>query len=187
MWLGAVNGLLNKTLKTFFLPKHNYVMEDWECEPKENCNDNAILFKGLLSSWLGNTALIVPSTFDTIIPKLQSSAQAAAASCTGYNNNTCGVRWYQYSWDGWMGMEEEISASNVLSLNLIPFMNRVAKAPLTSLTGGNSTSNPNAGMTSPPRVQEAPITTEDKVGAAILTAVFAGGWIGLISWMIDGK
>lgn len=160
-------------------------MEDWECEPQENCNNNDVLFKGLLSTWLGYTALIVPSTYDTIMPKLQSSAQGAAASCAGPNND-CGVRWYQSQWDGKIGMEEEISVSNVLSVNLIPFENRVLKAPLTSFTGGNSSSNPNAGMNHPTGMQQAPITTGDKAGAGILTALFVGGWIALISWMILG-
>lgn len=169
----------------FFPESNGGIFEEVTCEPREICNDNEILFKGLVSSWLSFTALLVPSTYNTILPKLQTSATAAALSCTGNNNNTCGVRWYQSKWDGWTGMEEEISATNIFVANLIPFINR---APVTSITGGNSTSNPTAGLGGPNPGQEqlAQITTGDRAGAGIVTALFVIGWISLIGWTILG-
>lgn len=160
-------------------------MEEVECEPSESCNDNELLFKGLVSSWLSFTALLVPSTFNNIVPKLQTSAQAAAKSCTGHNNNTCGVQWYKSTYDGWIGMEEEISATNIFVANLIQFD---ASGPVTSTTGGNSSSNPTAGEndTSSTTNTESAITTGDRAGAGILTAVFILGWVGLMSWTIMG-
>lgn len=94
-------------------------MSEVLCEPNEVCNDNKILFKGLVSGWLAFVALLVPSTYDEILPKLQASAQGAAASCSGMSNNTCGVRWHESKWDGWVGMEEQISATDVLSSVLV--------------------------------------------------------------------
>lgn len=155
------------------------------CEPSEACNDNEILFKGLVSGWLSFTALLAPFTFDTILPKLQTSAQAAAKSCTGHNNNTCGVRWYQSDYDGWIGMEEEISATNIFVANLINFQ---TYAPVTSTTGGNSTSNPTAGTNDTGSITYnlSTITTADRAGAGILAVIFILGWVGLMGWTVMG-
>lgn len=169
--------------RTFY--PHGNILEDITCEPREICNNNEILFKGLTSQWLAYVAVLVPSTADKIWPKLQSSGTAAAASCTGQNNNTCGVRWYQSKWDGWTGMEEQISASQVFSANLLKYSSSVG--PVTSKTGGNSKSNPNAGeQTSDNKPTYSPITGGDKAGASILTIVFVGGWVGLGVFMMLG-
>lgn len=161
-------------------------MEDITCEPREICNNNEILFKGLFSSWLAYTALLVPSTYERILPKLETSIQAAAKSCTGHNNNTCGVRWYMSKWDGWTGMEEQISASNIFSSYLIKYEHG-GKGPVTSTTGGNSTSDPNAGAESADdKNKPKPITTGDKAGAGILTVLFVAGWAGLMGFMFIG-
>lgn len=173
---------MNTTFTNFFLT--GGIIEDYYCEPAETCNNNEILFKGLTSTWLSMTAVLVPSTFDSIIAKLQTSAQAAAASCTGHSNGTCGVRWYKSVWDGWMGMEEQISVTKVFTANLVNF-NKTA--PVTSTTGGNSTSNPTAGESdTTASTQTTTITTADKAGAGIVTAVFVTGWIGLMAFMILG-
>lgn len=137
--------------------------------------------------WLANVALLVPSTYDTILPKLQSSAVGAAESCSGNGNNTCGVRWYGGKWDGKIGMEEDISATNVFSVAMLPFVNKDTKKPVSSATGGDSKSDPNAGKgkdTGEPVY--APITTGDKAGAGILTVVFVGAVIGAIVFMFTG-
>ncbi|KAJ5691762.1 Mannan endo-1-6-alpha-mannosidase DCW1 [Penicillium macrosclerotiorum] len=184
-WLTAVNGLMNKTFDKFFPTSNGGIFEEVVCEPSESCNDNEILFKGLVSSWLSFTALIVPSTYSTILPYLQTSATAAAKSCTGHNNNTCGVRWYKSTYDGWMGMEEQISATNIFVANMIQFD---SSAPVTSTTGGNSTSDPTAGENDTTTSSEttSKITTGDKAGAGILTVVFVVGWVGLMSWTVLG-
>ncbi|KAJ5910692.1 Mannan endo-1-6-alpha-mannosidase DCW1 [Penicillium tannophilum] len=181
VWLEAVDGLLNKTFEHFL---NDDILEEKLCEPTEVCNDNEILFKGLVSSWLSFTALLVPSTYDTILPVLQTSGQAAAKSCTGHDNNTCGVRWYKSAYDGWIGMEEEISATNIFVANMIAFD---SSAPVTSSTGGNSTSDPTAGENdTSTSTTESAITTGDKAGAGILTVVFVSGWVGLMTWTILG-
>ncbi|KAJ5296246.1 uncharacterized protein N7443_007139 [Penicillium atrosanguineum] len=185
VWLTAVNGLMNQTFDHFFPESNGGIFEEVVCEPSEVCNDNEILFKGLVSSWLAFTALLVPSTYDTILAKLQTSATAAALSCTGHNNNTCGIRWYKSEYDGWIGMEEEISASNIFLANMIPY---VSKSPVTSSTGGNSTSNPTAGEndTSSDTTSTTTITTGDRAGAGILTAIFIAAWVALMGWTVMG-
>jgi mannan endo-1,6-alpha-mannosidase len=176
---------MNETFEHFFPDSNGGIFEEVTCEPAENCNNNEILFKGLVSSWLSFTALLVPSTFDTILPKLQTSAKAAALSCTGHDNSTCGVRWYKSEYDGWIGMEEEISATNIFVANMINF---ASTAPVTSTTGGNSTSNPTAGEndTSSGTETYSTISTGDRAGAGILTAIFVAGWVGLMGWTVLG-
>lgn len=169
-----MNGLLNVTLDKFFPTKYGgEIMSEITCEPKEVCNNNEIIFKGLLSMWLAFTALIVPSTYDSILPKLQGSAVAAAKACTGHNNNTCGVRWYTEKWDGWSGLEEQMSVTSILAANLISMEGDMA--PVTATTGGNSSSDPSAGSGSKDDggTVETEITTGDRVGAVFVTIALA--------------
>ena len=176
---------MNQTFDHFFPESNGGIFEEVVCEPSEVCNDNEILFKGLVSSWLAFTALLVPSTYDTILAKLQTSATAAALSCTGHDNNTCGISWYKSEYDGWIGMEEEISASNIFLANMIPY---VSKSPITSSTGGNSTSNPTAGEndTSSDTTSTTTISTGDRAGAGILTVIFITAWVALMGWTVLG-
>ncbi|OJJ42769.1 hypothetical protein ASPZODRAFT_136911 [Penicilliopsis zonata CBS 506.65] len=186
-WLDAVEGLLNVTLEKFFPAKHGgEIMSEILCEPTEVCNDNEIIFKGLLSGWLMLTAYLVPSTYDTILPKLQGSAKGAAGSCSGYSNDTCGVRWWNSSWDGWIGLEEQMSATSIFFANMLPFLDSSTAAPVTSTTGGNSTSDPSAGTTdtTDDDTTTSAITTGDKVGAAFLTSGLIGAWVVMIAWML---
>ncbi|KAH8690690.1 putative mannan endo-1,6-alpha-mannosidase DCW1 precursor [Talaromyces proteolyticus] len=186
-WLGPVNGLTNSTLSTFASATYNNTLADWECETTEVCNNNEIIFKGLVAGWLAFTAIVVPSTYNTIMPTLKTSAESAADACTGYGNNTCGVRWSIKSWDGWIGLEESMSATNIFWANLVPY--NITSGPVTSTTGGNSTSNPGAGTgDNTGNMYQAPaITTADKAGAGILTALYAAGIIGGVYWLVTGE
>lgn len=160
------------------------ILYETHCEPQGRCNYNEMLFKGIVSSWLSFTAQLVPSTYNRILPILRTSAQAAAKSCSGNDNNTCGLTWYESKFDGWTGMEEEIIAANIFVANLIAFNNT---GPVTSTTGGNSTSNPNAGESHKSSGSvEKPITTADRAGAGILTALCVLSSAGLLAFTIIG-
>ncbi|KAJ5632753.1 Mannan endo-1-6-alpha-mannosidase DCW1 [Penicillium lividum] len=185
-WETRVNGLLKRTLNKFAPDSNGGILEEFVCEPSEECNNNEVLFKGLVSSWLAFTAMLVPSTWDTILPKLQTSASAAALSCTGHDNNTCGVRWYLSTYDGYMTMEQEISATNVFVANLIAFEK---SAPVTSTTGGNSTSDVTAGdndTAATTTETSSTITSGSRAGAGILTVVLVSGWVAIMGWVVWG-
>ncbi|KAJ6150861.1 mannan endo-1-6-alpha-mannosidase [Penicillium chermesinum] len=186
-WLEVVHGILGSIFKIFF-PKG--IMYDPDCEIAQNCNNNEVLFKGEVVTWMALTALMIPDLYDEIMPKLKNSAVGAAASCSGLGNNSCGVRWYQSKFDGHHSMEAEISSSCVLSVNMLPFVDRDKKKPLNIHKGGNSKSDPNAGNLKDNDDAAAaalsPITTGDKAGAAILTVAFIGGWLGLAAFMFIG-
>jgi mannan endo-1,6-alpha-mannosidase len=178
------------TIDLFVPTSYNNVLTEISCEPTEICNRNEILFKGLVSGWLAFIALIVPSTYDTILPHLQNSAQGAAESCTGAGNDTCGIKWYTGDWDDEIGLEEQMSALNVFWSNLISMPNSSAYAPVTSRTGGNSTSNPSAGTgdsSSSTGTTTTAVTTGQKAGAAILTIVVASGILGSVYFAVSGS
>lgn len=149
------------------------MITDWTCEASSRCyvDANGPLFKGLTVSWLSDIALIIPELKEKILPKLQVSAKGAANSCTGNNENLCGNHWYG-GYDEQNSMENAISGSQIMSAVMLKFLGDSSK-PVSTATGGNGSSDPNSGTrkTSGPETL-APITTADKAGAGILTAVF---------------
>lgn len=60
--------------------------------------------------------------------------------------------------------------------------------PLTSSTGGNSTSDPGAGSDAPHNPDDEfkrnPITTADRAGAAVLTIIVIGAIVGISVWIV---
>ena len=136
-------------------------------------------------SWLADIALLVPALKEKILPRLQVSAEGAAKSCTGGGQNLCGNRWYG-GYDGQNSMENAISGSQIMSAVMLKFLDPSSN-PVSTTTGGNGTSNPNAGTG---QTQEAaplrPITTADKAGAGILAVVFVASMIGGAAFMFTG-
>ena len=75
-WQARVEGLL-QAVKIFF-NKAN-IMYEAACEPVGNCNTDQLSFKAYLSRWMAATAKVAPFTHDTILPLLQTSAQAPSS------------------------------------------------------------------------------------------------------------
>jgi mannan endo-1,6-alpha-mannosidase len=121
----------------------NSIMFEVACEPQGNCNNDQKSFKAYLSRWIAQTIKIAPWTKSSLLPYLQTSAQAAAKSCTGPGNggNTCGVSWLTGTYDGDYGPGQQMSALEVIQANLL---DNVA-GPVSNLTGGTSTGNNLAG------------------------------------------
>ena len=163
-------------------------MSEVTCEPNQKCDRNQSCFKAFLSTWLGFMTSIAPYTADEIIPKLQASALGAAKQCSGGDDKKhCGRRWYQDEWDGFKGLEEQMSALGIFSTQMITQNQQKSQAPLTSNTGGTSESDPNAGggnQTESEKLRE--ITTGDRAGAGVVTVVFVCGWIGAVTFMLWG-
>jgi len=187
-WSAAVGGLLNVSFSTFFPSKYgSNTMSEVACEVNMKCDRNQDCFKGFLSLWMAFTTYLVPWTKDLIIPKLQGSANAAAKQCSGGNGGTfCGRRWWQSTWDGTQSLEEQMSATSIFTANLF---DKTGGGPVTSKTGGTSKSNPGVGGAGSnsdqgnPTVLK-PITTGDKAGAGILTALVLGSLLGTSFWLV---
>lgn len=171
-------------LETFFSEADGGIFQEISCEKANQCDLNQILFKGVTSSWLLFTALLAPGTYDKIMPKLEKSAVAAAKSCSGKDSKACGVKWFTSTYDGTSGMEQQISTSDVITATLARFKHSES-GPVTSKTGGNSSSNPDAGKKdngNPNQLR--PITTGDRVGAGFVTLAIIGVWTSGIFWLV---
>lgn len=154
------------------------------CERNGLCDHDQRSFKGYLARWMGFAMLTAPWTRETIMPRLRASAVAAAKQC-GPGKNGCGLRWWQGGVnDGQVGVGEQMSALETIQNLLI---DQVA-GPVGETTGGTSKNDPTAGTeVGNLEVEHDPITTADRAGAGILTALvlaflFAGG-----AWLITGE
>jgi mannan endo-1,6-alpha-mannosidase len=128
------------------------------------------------------TTKVAPWTADQILPLLASSAQAAALSCSGGNGSpvVCGTKWTTGAYDGVTGVGQQMSALEVIQSNLI----KKVSGPVSNSTGGTSQGDPSAGTgpSSAPVNVPGAITTKDKAGAGILTAIvlialLGGGYV----------
>jgi mannan endo-1,6-alpha-mannosidase len=190
IWEQRLNGLVNRTIDVFF---PNGIATEVTCELATNiqCTTDQLSFKGYLHRWLAASTQIAPQIHDTIMATLRTSAAAAAKSCAGGDNGRqCGFRWNTGGYDGLTGAGQEMSALGAISSLLVD--EEEVTPPLTSKTGGNSTGNAAAGQD--PNVLEPlpPVTTGERAGASILTAVvltfFAAVWIFQNTrWMEGGR
>jgi mannan endo-1,6-alpha-mannosidase len=169
-------------LKTFF--PTDGIFQEVSCEKINNCNLNEILFKGVTSTWLSFTAMLVPETNSKIMPLLEKSAVAAGKSCSGKDSAVCGIQWHINKYDDTSGMEQQVSASDVILASMAQFSS--TNGPVTAKTGGNSTSNPNAGENEDLNPGPRPMTTGDRVGAAFVTLTILAAWLVSIIWLSKG-
>ncbi|KAL2852108.1 glycosyl hydrolase family 76-domain-containing protein [Aspergillus pseudoustus] len=187
-WLNATTGLLAR-LEDYFFPKEygSNVISEVACEKLHTCNRNMLCFKGWTTMWMAYTAILVPQTRETIVPKLQGSATAIGKMCDGSSTlvpetNLCGNRWYQDSFDGIQGLEVQMAALGGITANLML---------LTGTTALTIDNNPNAQehYTDTSDDEATPgalpgITTADRVGSWMLTAIWGLGIAAASWWLI---
>jgi mannan endo-1,6-alpha-mannosidase len=134
-WKIPLDGLLSSTLTTFFSAG---IATEVICESLKTCNIDQRVFKALLANWLVDTILIAPYTSDSILPKITSSAEAAAKGCEGGH---CALIW------GANGGPDGISRNLGNDLSSLGFVQgllvRDVKGPaaggnVTGATGGGS-------------------------------------------------
>lgn len=144
-------------------------------------------FKAYLTRWMAATTKVAPYTYDTIMPVLKSSAQAAAKQCDGdTNGRTCGLSWSSGTWDGTKGVGQQMAAMSAIFVNLLPLED--VAPPLTNLTGGSSVGNANAGSQSVANPEALkPATGADRAGAGIVTTIILVGATGMFGWMSIGS
>lgn len=158
------------------------------CEPRGNCNNDQLSFKAYLSRFMAASTKWMPQLYDEFQPYFSASAQAAAQQCSGsalgLQGNVCGFRWTDGSnWDGTYGWGQEMSALEVIQANLI----QSSRHPVTQQAGGISKGNPSAGTQGDGTTTVVPlpeITTGDKAGAGIVTAVVLVGWLSAVWFML---
>ncbi|CUM63905.1 uncharacterized protein PRCAT00001493001 [Priceomyces carsonii] len=178
VWLTRTEEIIEASSYFF----NNSIMTESTCA-STTCNNDQRTFRSLFARCLGLTQMLAPSTADDIQNWLDTSASAAAQSCSGGTDGiTCGENWSVSGWDGVYGLGEQMSALEVILASIV----RQFPAPYNSSNGGSSISNVNAGTDSDDteNANELKITTRDKAGAGALTAIvlliISGGSI----WML---
>ncbi|CEL11698.1 hypothetical protein ASPCAL14797 [Aspergillus calidoustus] len=165
-WLNATTGLLGRPEKQFFLEDYGgNVISEESCERRHSCNRNMLCFKGWTVMWMAYTAML-------------GSAEAIGRRCDGKGRkNLCGLRWYQDTWDGIMGLEVQMAALGGITSNL---MLMSGEATLTIETNRNAEEHHlETSSDEDLRPGALPIiTTGDRVGAWILLGV--GVWGSLL-------
>ncbi|KAM4056730.1 glycosyl hydrolase family 76 protein [Hirsutella rhossiliensis] len=103
------------------------IMYEAACETVDKCNYDMITFKGYLSRFMWQTAVMLPSLRERIESYLVPSAEAAAAVCTGgKSGRECGMRWYTGSFDNKPGLGPQMCALETIQ----GLLSREADLPL---------------------------------------------------------
>ncbi|KAL4818059.1 glycosyl hydrolase family 76-domain-containing protein [Aspergillus spinulosporus] len=181
-WLRATTGLLARLETTFFPAEYDHnVMSEISCEKLHTCDRNMLCFKGWTAMWMALTANLVPQTRTTIVPKLQGSAVAIGRQCDGEDENLCGNRWYQDTWDGIKGLEVQMAALGGITSNLMLMTEATAKTIETNPDAKEQ--HLDTHNSDDPATLRA-ISTGDRVGSWILTAVWSLGILSAAWWLV---
>lgn len=180
-----LNGILGGVTKVFFNPETDIISEVG-CEPENNCNTDGLTFKSFTLRWLALAAQLAPSIATQVWPLISKSAAGAAQQCDGNGGSWCGYHWDTATWDQSTGVGQQMSALAAINANLIPVENLAA--PLTLDTGASSKGNAAAGTGTTTTTTGNPwltrkITTGDRAGAGILTALLLVYTIGGAYWL----
>lgn len=182
MWRARVDDILEMTRIFYTVPPVGPAdtMFEQACERPVTCNIDQRSFKAYFARFLALTVKMAPWTAARIMPRLRTSAVAAAAACSyGEDRNTCGMKWYVPEWDGLWGVGEQISALEVVQNTLV----HEAGVPVTQEEGGTSVGDPAAGSGGGPgrggggaadagwRMEMLQITGRQRAGAWVATAV----------------
>ncbi|GIZ39726.1 hypothetical protein CKM354_000309800 [Cercospora kikuchii] len=180
-WRERTQGMLEGAIKIFF---QGQIMYEVACEPSGNCNVDQQSFKAYLSRWMAATTKVAPWTHDTIVPLIAASAEAAAKTCTGgATGQFCGTKWTEGVFDGGMGVGQQMNALEVIQSNLIDLV----PGPLGNKTGASSKAgdlNVGLGGDKNPLAPPSAITTADRAGAGIISALVIVGLVGGAWWMV---
>lgn len=174
--------MLDSAARIFFYESTN-IMYEVACEPSGNCNLDQKSFKAYLARWMAATVKVAPWTHDTIMPLIRTSAVAAAKVCqpSASDGAICGSKWWDGTFDNNVGVGQQMSALEAIQSTLIDGVS----GPVGNKTGGTSVGDPNAGtggssIVNPPKE----ITTADRAGAGILSALVLVGILGGAWWMV---
>jgi mannan endo-1,6-alpha-mannosidase len=183
-WRERIDGLLNGSM-IFFTGDDKNIMTEVACEPVGRCNLDQQSFKAYLSRWMAASTKWAPWTYDRVKPLLESSAIAAASTCTGGDNGRmCGMKWNTKKWDNTTGVGQQMAAMEVVLANTI----QRSRAPVTDSDGGTSVGDPGAGSADIGRKDRAfpPVSAAEKAGAYMLTVLTIFGLIaGSVFVMLD--
>ncbi len=189
LWRDRTQKLLDRSIAFFGDPVTKILIEiSCETQVPPTCNTDMKSFKAYITRWMAATTKMAPFTYDQISEFLLINAKAAAAQCTGGpKGRECGLKWINGGqvgvWDGTTGVGEQMGALEVIQSTLI----RETVGPVTNDTGGTSVGDNDAG-TGAVDIKglywgEKEVSSKDRAGAGVLTAVMVVGIIAMLSWM----
>ncbi len=111
------------------------------CEPQNACTIDMHFYKGMFMRDLARTAQAAPSTADTILPLLKSSAQAVASAACTNANGSCGFSWTGDRKGNVQDLGSQYSALQAIQMNLAPGSGSSAA----TTSGSNGTASPSGG------------------------------------------
>lgn len=85
------------------------ILYERACELFNSCNVDQKTFKGIYIRSLAKTAVLVPDLKSKVQDLLDSTAKAAAESCSG-SDNACGLSWCKNGYDGDAGLPQQLNA-----------------------------------------------------------------------------
>lgn len=185
VWGSRVESILDMTRIFFTTPPFgpNDTMFEQACERPVTCNVDQRSFKAYFARFLALTVKMVPWTAPRIMPKLRTSAVAAAAACSyGEDKNTCGMKWYAPQWDGLYGIGEQISALEVIQNTLV----HEVGIPVTEDAGGTSVGDPAAGSYSGPNRGRnrgdgsSSMSIQEELAAGMTRKQMVGAWVATV-------
>ncbi|GKT93666.1 glycoside hydrolase family 76 protein [Colletotrichum tofieldiae] len=186
VWRSRIEKLTESIFINFFPNNTGYELA---CEGRKGqCTADMLSFKGYVHRWLSVVTQIAPFMKDKILPVLKDSTQAAVNQCTGgETGRVCGFYWNDRVFvdpavDKTSGAGEQMNVLAAVSSLLIESV----EPPATNTTGGISKGDPDAGSKSKDNIEPEPITTADRAGAGILTAIVLAGGLGTWGWMSFG-
>lgn len=182
--------LLTHLAKVFW--QDDMILREVTCEEVDKCggcltcNNDQQSFKAYFLRWCAVSAKWAPWMLDVMQPYFESTAQAVALSCDPSDPGAiCGQRWDTGSFFNQTGPGQQMCALSSMNTLLID----QARAPVTAKTGGTSKGDPSAGTAgdygedgvAPPL---GGITTADRAGAGVLTALVIVGMLCGTYWMV---
>ncbi|TQN68190.1 Mannan endo-1,6-alpha-mannosidase DCW1 [Colletotrichum shisoi] len=186
VWKGRIEKLTESLFLNFFPNNTGYELA---CEGRKGqCTADMLSFKGYVHRWLSVVTQIAPFMKEKILPVLRDSTQSAVNQCTGgATGRVCGFYWNDRVFvdpavDKTSGAGEQMNVLAAVSSLLIESV----EPPATNNTGGISKGDPDAGSKSKDNIEPEPISTADRAGAGILTAIVLAGGLGTWGWMSFG-
>ncbi|KAF2207213.1 glycoside hydrolase family 76 protein [Cercospora zeae-maydis SCOH1-5] len=177
VWKTRAQNIWNATTRNYFTGTNNMIMQE-VCEPPMKCDTDQQSFKAYLSRFMAVSTQYAPWLYNQVRPYIEANAVAAGQQCSGGNSGTsCGLQWTKgATYDGTTGVGEQMAALEIIGALMITEV----PAPVSSKTGGTSQGDPDAGTGGDknPAAPKQPITTADRVGAAILTFLALAGTVG---------
>ncbi|KAL4799172.1 glycosyl hydrolase family 76-domain-containing protein [Aspergillus venezuelensis] len=168
-WEERTKGIINGA-NVFFTEEPKDVLYERACELVNSCKVDQRPFKGFLARWMAASTQLAPFTYDMVMPKLRTSAIAAAKTCTGGPKGTsCALKWTEQRYtESPEDVGLQLAALEVIQSTLVTKV----EPPVSQEHGGTSEGNP-AGGSEPPKPSPASIvrevTTADRAGAGIVT------------------